>query len=262
MMPRLKILCLARNYPNAVLPNLGLWVERLVRHTAGACQARVIAPVPYCPPLPGLSEYSRFRRVPLRSESQGIVVHHPRLLVGPGRSLYGLEALSYYFAVGRLVARMRSEFPFDVIHAHFSYPDGVAAAWLGRRYGVPVVVTEHAPWRPWMDVHRWVRRQTLAVQRDIDCYLAVSRSVRDTMAHFTGTTERIRIVPVGVEPSMFTPGAAGERDPNQILFVGFLNYNKGVDVLFRSMPALWRRRPERPRASGRSWSKRSRAAPR
>jgi teichuronic acid biosynthesis glycosyltransferase TuaC len=241
----LKVLVLSRSYPNAVLPNLGLWVQRLVRHLTGLCQPRVISPVPYCPPLPGMSLYTRFRWIPKQSHTQGIPVYHPRLLLGPGRSLYNLEALAYYFSVRRLVARLQREFPFDVIHAHFSYPDGVAAAWLGRRYGIPVVVTEHAPWRPWMDNYPLVRRQTLSVYADVDFYVAVSRSLRDMLAHFTGSTERIRVLPNGVERTVFTPPAPGEPyDRNQILFIGFLNHNKGVDILFRAMQLLWQRRPE------------------
>ena len=30
---------------------------------------------------------------------------------------------------------------FDAIDAHYLYPDGVAAVWLGRRFGLPVVLT-------------------------------------------------------------------------------------------------------------------------
>lgn len=239
-----KVLVLSRSYPNAELPNLGLWVERLVRHAATYCQPRVVAPVPYCPPVPGLPHYSRFRRIPTQRQAQGIPVYHPRLLLGPGNWLYNAEAWAYYLGIRRLVARLRSELPFDLIHAHFSYPDGVAGAWLGRRFGVPVVVTEHAPWRGWMDKRPLVRRQTLSVSPDIAYYVAVSHSLRETMADFLGTSERIRIIPNGVESALFTPAADGTYDANQILFVGFLNHNKGVDILFRAVRLLWQRRPQ------------------
>lgn len=245
MSAALRVLVLSRSFPNSVLPNLGLWVERLVRRTTHACEAHVIAPVPYCPPLPGFSEYTRFRRIEAMRAGDGITVHHPRFLIGPGRSLYSLEGLLYYLGVRRLVDRLRSRFPFDLIHAHFSYPDGVVGAWLGRRYGVPVVITEHAPWRPWMDQHPLVRRMAVRAAGRAAFHIAVSRHVRATIAHFTGTTERIRVIPIGVDADVFCPSPnGGEVKPDQILYVGFINFNKGIDVLLGSIRKLTGLRPD------------------
>jgi glycosyltransferase involved in cell wall biosynthesis len=181
----------------------------------------------------------------MQDHANGITVHYPRLLTGPRLSLYNLEAKAYYLSVRRLVARLRGEFPFDLIHAYFSYPDGVVAARLARLFGVPVVVTEQVPWRPWMDDFPQVRRQALSADPDITSYVAVSRSVRDQIAQLTGSSERIRIVPNGVDGSAFSFGEPDElRDPNQILFVGFINHNKGVDKLLEAMAKLLRRRPD------------------
>jgi glycosyltransferase involved in cell wall biosynthesis len=44
-------------------------------------------------------------------------------------------------AIGRLLRRERLR--FDIIHAHFTWPSGAAAARLKRKYKVPLVVTEH-----------------------------------------------------------------------------------------------------------------------
>lgn len=241
-----KVLVLSRSYPNSVMPNLGLWVERLVRHTAGACESRVVAPVPYWPPVPRFSEYARFRRIERERDDGGIRVYHPRFVAGPGRALYATEAVAYYLGVRRLVERLRGDWPFDLIHAHFSYPDGVVAAWLGRRYDLPVIVTEHAPWRPnWMDVYSLVRRQTVRACRTIACHIAVGRSVSKTIAHFTGATERFQVIPVGVDGDVFCPSPNGVQvKANQILYVGFINFNKGIGVLLRTMRKLAGLRPD------------------
>ena len=72
----------------------------------------------------------------------------------------------------------------------------------------------------------------------------MSRSVRDMIAQCTGSSERIRVVPNGVDGSVFTQARPDARhDPNQILFVGFPNHNKGLDILFHAMRQLWQRRP-------------------
>ena len=60
----------------------------------------------------------------------GVTVYHPRFLAGPGYSLYDFEWRFYHAAVSGLVDRIRDEFPFDLIHAHFTYPDGAVAVKL------------------------------------------------------------------------------------------------------------------------------------
>jgi teichuronic acid biosynthesis glycosyltransferase TuaC len=240
----LKVLFLSRSYPNNLIPTMGLWVARLLHGLSDRCEARVIAPVPYSPPLPGLPEFTRFRQIKAQRQQENVTVYHPRFLVGPGYALHSSEALTYYLGVRRLIDRLRSEFPFDVIHAHFSYPDGVAAAWLGRRYGVPVVVTEHACWRPWMDQFPLARRQAVHAAAKLSFHIAVSTHVRNTIAHFTGETDRIRVIPVGVDGSIFRRAQDGKFNLRQILFVGFINYNKGVDLLLKAMHQIRQRQPD------------------
>jgi len=244
-MTPLKVLVLSRSYPNRVLPYSGLWVEGLVRHAAGLCEPRVIAPVPYCPPLPGFVPYTRFRRIAPRERAKSIEVWHPRFLVGPGYSLHSFEASTYYWGVQHRVEDLHREFPFDLIHAHFSYPDGVVAARLARRYRVPALITEHAPWLPWMEDYPRVRHQAVWGFGECVFHIPVSRYVRNTIVHFTGESEKLRVIPVGVDGSIFAPPSDGRKpDVNQILYVGFINFTKGVDVLLRAMPRLVDRRPE------------------
>jgi len=242
---RCRVLVVSRAYPNSVLTGQGLWVKRLVNQYAETNEIKVIAPVPYCPPLSGFPEYTRFRHIARRSSDGGVELFHPRFVVGPGRSLYLTEAVSYYLGIRRLADEIRASFDFDIIHAHFSYPDGVAAALLGRRYGVPVVVTEHAPWMPnWMDKSAVVRRQSVWAARRAVFQIAVSTSVRDSIAHFTGDPEKIRVIPCGVDGDAFSVAADRvTRRPDQILFVGFINFNKGIDVLLEAIRRVVARKP-------------------
>ena len=236
---------LSRSYPNEVTPVLGIWTEELVRHVAGLCDLRVISPVPYCPPLPGLRQYTRFRRVEARERRRGVEVWHPRFLTGPGYSFHNYEAETYYLGVRRLVARLRRDFPFELIHAFFSYPDGVAGARLAREYGVPLVITEHAPWHPWMEQYPRVRGQAIAASRQSALHITVSHYARATIARYAGESDRLRVLPNGVDEELFTPLPDGGRPrPGQILFVGLMRHVKGVDVLLRAMQRLAAERPD------------------
>jgi teichuronic acid biosynthesis glycosyltransferase TuaC len=234
-----RVLVLSRNYPNSVTPILGLWVEGMVRHVARQCEIKVIAPTPYCPPLPGFKGFTKFRSVERRSDVGGLEVFHPRFLTGPGSTTYSIESSTYYWGVRRHFDRLREEFPFDLIHAYFGYPDGVVAAKLAARYGVPLIITEQASWIPWMDNSSKVRNEAVWAASKCSFHVAVSKFARDTIAHFTGETERLRVIPNGVDTHLFAPRRNGAPlNPNQILFVGLPRHVKGIDILLKAMAKL------------------------
>ena len=240
----INVLVLSRNYPNIVLPYLGPWVQQWAKFTLGECQVRVVSPVPYYPPLPGPSDFRRFREVPREECSDGMQVFHPRFITGPGYTTHNLDAQAYYWGIVKTVDRIWREQPFDVIHAHFIYPDGVVGARLSQRYGVPLVITEHAFWQPWLEQYPLVRKQAIAAAHASAFHIAVSQSVRRSIAQFTGENDRLRVIPVGVDMDIFTPLPAGEQpNSDSILFVGRIHETKGVDVLLHAMSMLIKRRP-------------------
>lgn len=240
----INVLILSRNYPNDVLPFLGLWVQQWAKFTQGEYQVRVVAPVPYYPPIPGPSDFRRFRQVPYRQWYDGIQVSHPRFLTGPGYSTHNLEAQMYFWGTAKTVERLWHETPFDLIHAHFIYPDGAVGARFARRYNVPLIVTEHAFWQPWLDQYPLVRKQAIAAANASAFHIAVSQSVRKNIAQFTGETDRLRVIPVGVDMDIFSPLPAGQHpEADSILYVGRIHEAKGVDVLLHAMRMLVDRRP-------------------
>ncbi len=240
-----KVLVLSRSYPNIVMPNAGIYIQRLVEALAGLCDVRVVAPIPYCPPLGRLIAQTRFRDVPRRSSVNSVEVMHPRFLTGPGYSFHSFEWRTFYWGIERTVALLQRAFRFDVIHAHMSYPDGVVAARLARRYRVPLIITEHAPWLPWMNDYPRVRRVTVKASKQCAFHIGVSRYARNTIAHFTGESANLRVIPVGVDGKAFEADTSARgRDPNQILYVGRIHRIKGIDVLLRAMRPLIARRPD------------------
>jgi teichuronic acid biosynthesis glycosyltransferase TuaC len=243
---RLRVLVLSRSYPTPVTPQLGLWVEAPTAHAACHVDIQVIAPVPWCPPLPALgalADVVKFRRVPAHQLRHGVVVHHPRYPAGPGYRLHAQEAGLLGAALARPVRRLRRDFPFDLIHAHFTYPEGVVCDQLARRYQVPLVVTEHAPWRPWFEQYPSVAAQAVPVARRVARHLAVSRFVSEDIVSYTRDPSRVQVLQIGMNEDQFRLAPEGERDRNRILFVGLPRPTKGVDVLLDAMAIVASRHP-------------------
>lgn len=237
--PGLRVLVLSRSYPNDVFPTLGLWVEQPVVRLAERYDVRVVSPVPWCPPLPGngrLVQFTRFRTVERRERRHGVEVERPRFVVGPGSSTYAAEARSMACGVSRTIERLHAERSFDLIHAHFVYPEGVVAHRLARKLGLPFFITEHAPWTGWLD-RAGVARQAVAAARAAAMLMPVSTSVEQSIRSYAADAVRTRVIPVGVDGHRFRP-SNGTRDRDRILFVGFVNYMKGTDVLLRAMRVL------------------------
>src|SRR5262249_22526320 len=142
---------------------------------------KVVLSVPYAPPLLGLPEnFGRFRRVEHHRWDGDIEVFHPRMLIPPGSMVHGTEGWPYYLRVRPLVDKIRRDFPFELIHAHFTYPDGWVAAKLGQRYGVPVIITEQAAWRLWMENFLCVRQSAMWAVSHAAFHIAISRAHRET----------------------------------------------------------------------------------
>ncbi|MGI9146820.1 MAG: glycosyltransferase [Chloroflexota bacterium] len=220
--PALRVLVLSSSYPSGVLPQVELWARRLVQSVTGFAEAKVVAPVPYVPALLDRSSRNnaQYKDVPRHRWDGKVEVFHPRLLTGPGQSLYGLEAASYACTVLPTVHRLRREFPFDVIHAHSSYPDGVAWVLLGHLYGIPVIITEHHPWLPRMRQLRLVRQQAVWAARECNAHIATSQAVRDHIGQFTGDPEKVSVIPNVIDPAVLAPTLHQRRNPDQNLWLG------------------------------------------
>src|SRR5580698_6719297 len=102
----MKLLTFTTLYPNAQQSSHGVFVENRLSHLVASRQAstRVVAPVVYAPPLPGLPErYARLRRIPDAEDRLGIHIRHPRYVLLPKVSM-SAAPLSLYIAARHCIA--------------------------------------------------------------------------------------------------------------------------------------------------------------
>ena len=236
---RLNVLVLSWNYPTPAAPQRGLWVQRMCEAAAAHAGVRVIVPTPWVPPFLPVPSLSRFRRVPRTERTGSVEAYFPRV---PGSIEYythGFDARLAASGVMALARRLHAEKPFDVIHAHFVYPDGVVASRIGRELGVPVMTSEHAFWTPWLIDQPRVAAQVEEALPHIRLVAPVSEFLREDVAAYLKGRVATEVLPNVVDDAVFFP-APRERDPRELLYVGLVRKFKRVDVLLRAV-ALARR---------------------
>lgn len=234
----MKILSTTLCYPTPERPEQGAFIRRRLAAMAKLAEVRVVCPVPY---FPGLSA-----RGPEDMPDAVPPVRYTRMFYLPG-VLKTLDATFYALALRRL-REIRKTYPFDLIDAHFVWPDGVGAAIAAWKLGVPVVVTVRGKI---VSQSRYVlrRRRIAATLRSADGRIAVSQSLAQWVNALAGGNPDVRVVPNGVDTSVFAPGDSVEArtalglpiGPRYVVSVGQVREIKGFDRLVAILPEVRRR---------------------
>ena len=238
---RLRVLVLSWNYPTPAAPQRGLWVERMCDILSAEADVQVIVPTPWVPPF--VSSLARFRSVPKRERRGNVEIVFPRVPGSIEYKTHDFDARLAYPFVRAVAKRLHREKPFDLIHAHFIYPDGVVASRLGRELGIPVMTSEHSFWTPWLEDRPAVGRQVRAALPNIDLVAPVSQNSGNITADYAGSRiKRMAVLPEPLDEEIFRPDG-GPRDADELLFVGLIRRFKRLDVLLRALAEVRKQRP-------------------
>lgn len=245
----IKVLTFSTLYPNSEMPFYGTFVEHRLRHllASGDVAALVVAPVPWFPwQGRAFGHYARFARVQSKEQRHEITVLHPRYLMVPKVGMTPAPYLMYQSlrtCVGHI---LRARFPFDLIDAHYFYPDGVAAVMLGRRLGKPVVITARGTDVNLIPDYRLPRRWIRWAAERAAGIVAVSEALRARLIELGVAGDRIRVLRNGVDLDLFAPRdrQASRRQLDVIpggpvlASVGWLIPRKGHDLAIRAAALL------------------------
>ena len=244
----MRVLVLSSTFPNASQPNRGVFIRERIGRLARRCDVVVVAPIPWFP----LNRWIRSDRARVaRVEHQGgLTVYHPRFFSLPRYGKF-LDGVFYGLSLVPFLMRLRRRFAFEVIDAHFAFPDGLAATLLGGLFRCPVVVTLRgsiarlATYRFHRPQIRWA---LLRAQR----VTAVADYLRQVAVGIGVPAERIRVIPNGVDLGCFAPTEATRArvrcglpvNRPILLTVAAVYAWKGQHLVMEALPALRERFPD------------------
>ena len=245
--PPLRILTFTTLYPNDAQPQHGVFVENRLRHlvASGQVEARVVAPVPWFPfAHQRFGRYGDFARASRRETRFGLPVLHPRYPVLPKFGMSLAPALLYAACLPAL-KRLQAEQDFDLIDAHYLYPDGVAAVMLGNALGKPVVLTARGTDVNLIPRHALPRRMIRWAASRAAAVITVAEALRAALIALGVDPARVRTLRNGVDLAQFRPleRQSARKDlglgPGPVLLsVGHLIARKGHRLAIEALAGL------------------------
>ena len=245
-----KILVFSSLFPSQIRPNAGVFIRERMFRVHQEILIIVVSPVPWFP-FQGLLRYWRphFRPQPCcYEEQQGIQVYFPRFFSIPGllKSYDG-----FFMALGSLSTLIKLRKQFNIIDAHFAYPDGYAATLLGRWLKVPVTITLRGTEVPLSKLPGRKERMLTALKNTSRIF-SVSDSLKQHVVSLGVESEKIRVVGNGIDLLKFFPLDRDivraelniAKDAKVLISVGALVDRKGFHRVIALLPTLVQQYPK------------------
>lgn len=240
-------------YPSSAQPLRGVFVETRLREllATGRVQTKVVAPVPWFPSTDRrYGKYAEMAAAPAIETHNGIEVRHPRYVVLPKIGMNVTPFLLALSARPAVAALLHEGWDFDVIDAHYYYPDGVAAAMLARWFGRPLAITARGTDLSLIPRHWWPRTLMQWAAKRADASIGVCNALVDVLRRWRVDEAKLHVFRNGVDLQRFRPldpvrmrADLGLRGEPLLLCVGNMKEEKGQNVAIEALAALTQRFP-------------------
>jgi teichuronic acid biosynthesis glycosyltransferase TuaC len=247
----LRLVTLSSLFPHSGEAGSGLFVRERMSRVGRRIPVTVVSPRPWFPGQEVIRRFQPGYRIPAASREVhgGLAAWYPRFTAPPG-VLRRFDARAMARGIRPLLERLRREPGFDIIDAHFTFPDGVAAFHLARVLGIPYTITLRGTELGHSREPALLRQMTQA-WRHAARVIGVSESLRRLAVQLGAPEERSLVVGNGVDADLFAPGdqvSARWRldiaaDAKVLITVGGLVERKGFHRVIAAMPALLQRHP-------------------
>lgn len=248
---KLRVLLFTTLFPHAGEPTLGVFVRNRLEHLIEDenIEATVIAPVPYFPFTHAVfGSYGRSAKAHPVERQKGLTVYHPRFVVIPkigARLNARFLAKAGLAAAKKLIAAGQR---FDVVDAHYLYPDGVAAVEIAQSLNLPVVMTARGSDVTQIALMEPYQRMIMMAIDKASHVITVSQSLKDKLSSLGADPQKITPLRNGVDTNKFVIKESAKLslarefgfDPTKplILYAGWLIPRKRVDIAIDALTKL------------------------
>lgn len=202
-------------------------------------EATVVAPVPWFPFKAAIfGRYGRSARAPLKEHRNGVTIYHPRYLVIPKVGMILTPKFMAWSAVRCIRRLLKSGLTFDVIDAHYLFPDGIVAAELGKAFNKPFIMTARGSDVTEIGQFPGPRKMIQYALAAASHTVTVSNNLRTDLIAMGGEERRITTLRNGVDLERFSEK---NREANRkifgggpiLLFAGWLIPRKRLDLVLQ-----------------------------
>ncbi|AWZ49104.1 glycosyltransferase family 4 protein [Clostridiaceae bacterium 14S0207] len=128
---------------------------------------------------------------------------------------------------------VKNEGKVDLIHAHSSFWGGISAAYISKKYNIPLVITEHSSLRKAKYVKESYRKYILNAYKNASKLIAVGEGLKKELEEFTGRDDII-FIPNMLDFNMFKPEKVHKNEEFTFFSLAFLEGEKGMDILIKT----------------------------
>ena len=239
----MRVLEVCQEFPNRYYPQLGTFIKQSIDSIANqGVEVTVISPKAFVLPFSAFP-YHNFSKLPRLEHTEKYDLHYPRYIYAiPKKYFYPVTGISYSHFIYKYAIKNIKPEP-ELIHAHFSYPDGYGMMKLAKRWKVPLVISALGTIERKVAYEgSYTSKQIIEAMNFADKVLSVSEDLKVHIVNLGIDESKVHVVPNGVDTEIFKP-AGKERareilnlpqEKNIVLFIGALRKIKGVDYLIEA----------------------------
>ncbi|MFC1684778.1 glycosyltransferase [Pseudomonadota bacterium] len=209
-------------------------------------ETNIVAPVPWFPFTSHVfGKYGEFARVPSVETRGGLEVAHPRYLLLPKIGMNQAPEAIFRAALPVVRKIIDSGFDFDLIDAHYFYPDGVAAVMLGKYFNKPVVITARGTDLNLITKYDKPKKKIIWAAENANALITVSAALKKVLLDMGIEDGKVAVLRNGVDLNLFKPsidrGELRRRlgfNKTTLLSVGNLVELKGHHLIIEALTGL------------------------
>ncbi len=178
--------------------------------------------------------------LPKQESVDGITIHRVPCIRTRKSMCYSPEMIPYIVSAVSVAFYLIKQHRYDLIHAHFIFPDGILAKTIQMASSVPYVITAHGSDVPGYNPDRFqMQHRVLAplwklVAQSAERIICPSESI-EYLIHTAHAAIKTRIIPNGINVDKFNPSRPKQ---NRVLIVTRMFERKGVQYLLKALENL------------------------